>query len=156
MGREELIGDARYDSPDERTKRREEVDTIVSDWTRKHDKHEAMNLVGAATIPSGAVMDTMELANDQTFVQRGIRQVMHHPQIGDYTMSGWPVRFSGETLPIKAAPLLGQHNAEVLEDWLGMDNDKIGGLRNDAVIVARIMTQQTASCRTKAASESSR
>ena len=56
-------------------------------------------------------MDTMELANDKSFVERGIRQVMHHPQVGDYTMSGWPVRFSGKTPPIKPAPLLGQHNA---------------------------------------------
>jgi len=91
-------------------------------------------LVSAATIPSGGVMDTMELANDKTFEQRGIRQVMHHPQVGDYTMSGWPVRFSGKTPPVKAAPLLGQHNAEVLADWLDMDEGKIGGLRNDAVI----------------------
>jgi formyl-CoA transferase len=93
-----------------------------------------MRLVSEATIPSGAVMDTMELANDETFVKRGIRQVMKHPQVGDYTMSGWPVRFSGKTPPIKAAPLLGQHNAEVLTDWLGMDDGKIGVLRGDAVI----------------------
>jgi crotonobetainyl-CoA:carnitine CoA-transferase CaiB-like acyl-CoA transferase len=79
-------------------------------------------------------MDTMELANDQSFVKRGIRQVMKHPQVGDYTMSGWPVRFSGTTPPIRPAPLLGQHNAEVLADWLGLDDGKIGVLRNDAVI----------------------
>ena len=47
---------------------------------------------------------------------------MHHPQVGDYTMSGWPVRFSGSTPPIKPAPLLGQHNGEVLADWLGLDD----------------------------------
>jgi len=59
---------------------------------------------------------------------------MHHPKVGDYTMSGWPVRFSGKTPPVKPAPLLGQHNEEVLADWLGMDDGKIGGLRKDAVI----------------------
>ena len=53
---------------------------------------------------------------------------MHHPKVGDYTMSGWPVRFSGATPPVKAAPLLGQHNAEVLADWLGLDKDKVGTL----------------------------
>jgi crotonobetainyl-CoA:carnitine CoA-transferase CaiB-like acyl-CoA transferase len=79
-------------------------------------------------------MDTMELASDQSFVKRGIRQVMHHPKVGDYTMSGWPVRFSGKTLPVKAAPVLGQHNADVLADWLGLDEAKIGALRGDAVI----------------------
>jgi crotonobetainyl-CoA:carnitine CoA-transferase CaiB-like acyl-CoA transferase len=134
MGREDLMGDPMYDTPDARTQHREEVDAIVANWTKQHDKHEAMRLVSAATIPSGAVMDTMELANDKSFVDRGIRQVMHHPQVGDYTMSGWPVRFSGTTPPVKPAPLLGQHNAEVLADWLGLDKDKVGTLRNDAVI----------------------
>jgi crotonobetainyl-CoA:carnitine CoA-transferase CaiB-like acyl-CoA transferase len=33
MGREDLIGDKRYDDPDARTQRREEVDAIVSEWT---------------------------------------------------------------------------------------------------------------------------
>ena len=31
---------------------------IVSEWTHKHDKHEAMDLVSRATIPAGAVLDT--------------------------------------------------------------------------------------------------
>ena len=67
MGREDLIGDQRYDEPDARTEQREEVDAIVAELDPQHDKHEAMRLVGAATIPAGAVMDTMELADDKTF-----------------------------------------------------------------------------------------
>ena len=136
MGREDLIGDARYATPEARTERREEVDAIVSEWTRKHDKHEAMNLVGSATIPAGAVLDTMELANDKTFEQRGIRQTMKHPQVGDYVMSGWPVRFSGQPPAVGPAPMLGQHNADVLADWLKLDKDKIGALKAGAVIGA--------------------
>ena len=45
-----------------------------------------------------------------------------------------PNGFAGKTLPVKPAPLLGQHNAEVLADWLGLDDGKIGGLKTDAVI----------------------
>ena len=134
MGREDLLGDPNYATPDARTERRAEVDAIVSSWTRQHDKHEAMRLVGGATIPAGAVMDTMELANDKTFEARGIRQTMQHPKIGAYTMSGWPVRYSGRTLPVTAAPLLGQHSDEVLAEWLGLDPDALGQLRAAAVI----------------------
>src|ERR1700692_4185588 len=105
MGREDLIGDKRYDDPDARTQRREEVDAIVSEWTRKHHKLEAGKLVSLATIPAGAVMDTAELAADKTFEDRGIRQTMHHPKVGDYVMSGWPVRFGGQTPSVAAAPL---------------------------------------------------
>ena len=49
-------------------------------------------------------------------------------------MSGWPVRYAGRTLPISAAPLLGQHSDEVLAEWLGLDRDALGKLRSDAVI----------------------
>jgi crotonobetainyl-CoA:carnitine CoA-transferase CaiB-like acyl-CoA transferase len=133
MGRDDLIGDPRFATPDTRTEHREEVDAIVSAWTRQHDKQTAMKLVGEATIPAGAVLDTMELANDKTFEQRGIRQTMRHPQ-GDYVMSGWPVRFGGETPPVKPAPLLGEHGSPVLTEWLGYDREKVGALQSDKVI----------------------
>ena len=119
MGREDLVGDERYATPDARSQRREEVDQLVSEWTRQHDKHTAMELVGGATIPAGPVLDTRELADDKTFEARKIRQTMQHPKVGDYVMSGWPVRFSGEPPPVGPAPLLGEHVEEVLSDWLG-------------------------------------
>ena len=93
-----------------------------------------MNLVSLATIPSGAVLDTAELAADKNFEERGIRQTMKHPKVGDYVMSGWPVRFGGKTPSMTPAPLLGQHGAEVLGEWLKLDKDKIGTLRNEKVV----------------------
>jgi formyl-CoA transferase len=134
MGREDLIGDARFSTAQARTEHRAEVDALVSEWTRQHDKHTAMRLVGAATIPAGAVMDTRELADDKSFEQRKIRQTMQHPTVGNYTMSGWPVRFGGEPPKVGPAPLLGQHSSEVLGDWLKMNNDAIGELKSGKVI----------------------
>jgi crotonobetainyl-CoA:carnitine CoA-transferase CaiB-like acyl-CoA transferase len=134
MGRDDLIGDKRYDTPAARTERREEVDAIVAAWTIKHDKQTAMNLVSSATIPSGAVLDTRELADDQSFQDRKIRQTMKHPVVGDYVMSGWPVRFGGEPPTVGPAPLLGQHSGHVLADWLKMDQSAIGTLKGEKVI----------------------
>jgi formyl-CoA transferase len=135
MGREDLIGNPHYSTAAARTERRAEVDALVSDWTRNLDKHTAMRLVGAATIPAGAVMDTRELADDKSFETRKIRQTMEHPTVGKYVMSGWPVRFGGEPPKVGPAPLLGQHSGEVLADWLKMDNDSIGTLKSAKVIV---------------------
>ena len=134
MGRDDLIGDDRFSTPAARTERREEVDAIVSEWTRNQDKHTAMQLVSGATIPSGAVLDTRELAADKTFQERKIRQTMQHPVIGDYVMSGWPVRFGGTPPVVGPAPTLGQHSADVLADWLKMDGDAIGTLKAEKVI----------------------
>ena len=134
MGREDLIGDERYATPAARTERRDEVDAIVSAWTIQHDKHAAMQMVSGATIPSGAVLDTAELAADTSFQDRQIRQTMKHPAVGDYVMSGWPVRFGGTPPAVGPAPLLGQHSRDVLADWLKLDGDAIGALANDKVI----------------------
>jgi crotonobetainyl-CoA:carnitine CoA-transferase CaiB-like acyl-CoA transferase len=93
-----------------------------------------MRLVSLATVPAGAVMDTAELSADTTFQDRGIRQTMKHPTAGDYVMSGWPVRFGGETPGVAPAPLLGQHTADVLGEWLKMEKDQIDALRGASVI----------------------
>ena len=51
-------------------------------------------------------------------------------------MAGWPVRFDGKTAAVKPAPLLGQHSAEVLKDWLGMSEDQVAALRAEKIICA--------------------
>lgn len=82
---------------------------MISVWTRQHTKHEAMDLIGAAGIPAGAVLDTMELSNDKTFEERGIMPVIDHPAVGKFKNIAWPVRFGGTPPPVKASPLLGEH-----------------------------------------------
>ena len=124
MGREDLLDDERYNTAAARVEHADEVNALVAEWTKQHDKRTAMKLVGEATVPSGAVLDTRELADDKTFEDRKIRQTMHHPKVGDYVMSGWPVRFGGEPPAIGPAPLLDEHHGSVLKDWLGEETVK--------------------------------
>jgi crotonobetainyl-CoA:carnitine CoA-transferase CaiB-like acyl-CoA transferase len=49
-------------------------------------------------------------------------------------MSGWPVRFGDAPPAVGPAPLLGQHSGGVLADWLKMDDNEIGELRDSKVI----------------------
>ncbi|MCZ6628450.1 MAG: CoA transferase [SAR324 cluster bacterium] len=131
IGREELIGDPRFDDMAGRLEHEVEVDEMISAWTRKHDKHEAMRLLGDAGIPAGAVLDTVELQNDPSFEQRGIMQVMEHPHRGPFKMPAWPVCHNGASPPVAPAPTLGQHNGDVLHDWLGMDAAQVAALRDE-------------------------
>ena len=129
IGREELIGDARYLTPADRVAREPEVDEIIAAWTRTRSKHEVQRLVGEAGIPAGAVLDTMELQNDVTFEQRGIMQTMKHPVHRDFKMPGWPVRVDGKPATLKSSPVLGAHTDIVLGDWLGLSAGELGALR---------------------------
>src|SRR6266851_3769069 len=134
IGREDLIGDARYDTGDARSQRAAEVDELIATWTRQHTKEEAMKVIGAAGVPAGAVFDTLELMNDPSLAERGIMQTIDHPTTGKVKMPAWPVRFDGRPGRVKPSPLLGQHSAEVLGGWLGISAQEIEALKAEGIV----------------------
>ncbi len=133
IGHEDLIQDPRFATREARAKHEAEIDAMVSEWTHRHDKHEAMRLVGAAGVPAGAVFDTGDLLAEPSFAERGIIQTMQHPA-GELRMPAFPVRFDGAPAPVKPSPLLGEHTSEVFADWLGMSAGDLEGLRQDGVV----------------------
>lgn len=134
IGREELIDDARFDSPKKRAALKPEIDAMVVPWTKSRTKQEAMQAIGAAGIPCGAVYDTMELFNQPNFEERGIFQHIDHPTRGDFKMASWPVKMSGNSVKVQPAPLLGHDNEQVLTEWLGMSAGDVKKLKEDGTI----------------------
>jgi len=125
--------DKRYLTPADRVEREAEVDEVISAWTRKHTKLDAMKLVGDAGIPAGAVLDTDELNKDVTFEQRGIMQTMIHPCTAVQD-AGWPVRVDGKATRITSSPMLGEHTDQVLSDWLGLTAQAVAEMKREGVI----------------------
>jgi formyl-CoA transferase len=134
IGREELRGDPRYDNAKVRYENEKDVNAIVEGWTLKHDKYDVMQALGNAGVPCAAVRDTLEMYQDADLERRGIMQVADHPEHGDIKMVGWPVRHDGKTPALKPAPLLGEHNEDVLGNWLGMQKSDLDDLRGKGVI----------------------
>jgi crotonobetainyl-CoA:carnitine CoA-transferase CaiB-like acyl-CoA transferase len=60
-------------------------------------------------------------------------QVMGHPN-GAFKMPTWPVRVDGKPPRLAPSPLLGQHSAEVLNDWLGIGDGEIAVLKSEGVL----------------------
>jgi crotonobetainyl-CoA:carnitine CoA-transferase CaiB-like acyl-CoA transferase len=133
IGREDLIGDKRYATPDARLQREAEVDAIVTGWTKERTKQEAMAQLSAVGVPAGAVLDTQELIDEPSFYERGILQQMTHGE-RNMVMPTWPVRFDSVPTKVEPAPLLGEHTTEVLSDWLGLDAAAIAQLRQDGIV----------------------
>jgi len=133
IGREDLIGDPRYDTAAARVEHEAEVDEIIATWTRQRTKQDAMAQISGAGVPAGAVFDSMELTKEPSFARRGILQTVEH---GEWrmTMPTWPVRFDGAPPPINRAPLLGEHTADVFADWLGLDAAAVEALREEGIV----------------------
>jgi crotonobetainyl-CoA:carnitine CoA-transferase CaiB-like acyl-CoA transferase len=133
IGREDLIDDPRFATPGDRVVHEKELDPIIGEWTRHHEKREAMEKLIGVGVPAGAVFDTMELHNEPTFVERGFMQTVKHHN-GEYKMASWPVRVDGKMVRLKGSPGLGQHSAEVLQGWLGLDAGQIAALKTEGVL----------------------
>ena len=133
IGREELTDDPRFATGELRVKNEKELDAIIGEWTRRHDKREAMEKLIAVGVPSGAVFDTLELYNEPSFEARGILQTVEHHN-GPYKMASWPVRVDGKSVKVKGSPALGGNTAEVLQGWLGLGESEQAALKSEGVI----------------------
>ncbi len=134
LGRPELGDDPKLADRMGRVARNDELDALVEAWTEKRTKHEAMETLAGAGIPCGAVLDSGEVLTDPSLVERGMVVELDHPTRGRFLMPGNPVRLSDSPTDVKRAPLLGEHNAEVLGRWLGCGADELTALARKRVI----------------------
>ena len=125
IGREDMLQDPRFNSPENRALNMEAVDEAIGSWVKKHDKIEVMRILGEAGVAAGAVFDTMELQNDPSLRERGVFTTIDHPIHGKFTMPAFPIRLSHSTVPIQPAPLLGADNKAIYGDMLGFSDDEI-------------------------------
>jgi formyl-CoA transferase len=133
LGREDLVGDARYETAEARWQRRDEVDALVEEWTSRRDKHEVMRILAAAGVPCGACLDTGEVLADPHLREREMIVEVEHPVRGRYVTVGNPVKLSASPTTVGPAPLLGQHKAEILAE-LGYTDPQIRTLEKDGAI----------------------
>jgi formyl-CoA transferase len=133
IGREDLVGDARYETPEARWNNKGEVNRLVEDWTSKRPKHEAMELLAGAGVPCGACLDTGEVLTDPHLLARDMIVEVDHPVRGPFLTVGNPIKLSESPTTITPSPLLGQHRTEILTE-LGYSKDEIARLTKDGAI----------------------
>ncbi len=134
IGREDLIDDPRMATPQSRFLVREELDEIISEWTRQHTKTEAMEILAGADVPAGALLDISDFANDPAYVKQGIIVEVDHPVRGKVKMPGFVPRMSGNSIEYRPSPALGEHNGEIYGGVLGLSEEEIADLKEKKVI----------------------
>lgn len=134
IGRTDVLNDPRFETPETRYDYRDEVDAIISAWTCRRTKVEAMKELGRAGVPAGAVFSTADLSADPYLQKRGMFVTVDHPMHGPILMPGFPLKMSESSVPILPAPLLGEHNEEVYGGILGMTEEEMDWLRQAGVI----------------------
>jgi formyl-CoA transferase len=134
MGRPEMAEDEKFKDARARAKNADEMTAIINEWTGRHTKHEVMEILGAVGVPCGKVLDSVELLEDPHMRQRGMIVTINHPMRGEFAMPGCPVRLEDSPVEVKPAPLLGQHNADVYGELLGLGAGQLESLKNEGII----------------------
>jgi crotonobetainyl-CoA:carnitine CoA-transferase CaiB-like acyl-CoA transferase len=84
----------------------------------------------AAKVPAGAVRTLPEALESREVKVRGLVTQVPHPTAGSVPNVALPLHFSGTpVVPPVAAPMLGQHTDEVLQELLGYTEEKVQELR---------------------------
>ncbi|MEE9199354.1 MAG: CoA transferase [Dehalococcoidia bacterium] len=134
IAREDLIGDERYANAEARYERREEVDRLVEEWTILHTKYEVMNTLGKAGVVAGACLNARDIHMDPHLLERGMIVTVDHPEWGEFTLPGSPIKMSDSPTTIAAAPLLGQDTSQVLGEILGFPEEEVKALEKEGIV----------------------
>lgn len=123
-------------SEETRRARHDEIDEAVSRWTATITAEEAAQLLQAAGVAAAPVADGQQPVEDPHLRERGFYVDLAHPEARNIE---WGVTCSARLSATPAelwrsAPLLGEHNREVLRDWAGLDDAAMDALEASGTV----------------------
>jgi len=137
MNRPELADDARLGTDAGRLANRAEVIKLIEDWLATFpDRDSAVDMMQKHHVPAAPVLSIEETTKHPHLLARGTVRTIEDRIAGKFEIPGMPLRFSEfpNDLPLEAATL-GQHNGEILSDWLGRSAKEIEELRAAKILV---------------------
>jgi crotonobetainyl-CoA:carnitine CoA-transferase CaiB-like acyl-CoA transferase len=138
MGRPDLIDDPRYATGALRGQNQKELIAIIEQWMQAQGTDEAvLKIFEEYRVPAAPVMAVVDALDHPYFKARNMVRKVTDPILGELTIPGFPLKFSEfPELPTIEAPLLGEHGAEVLKQYLGLPDQEVEALRSGGVLFA--------------------
>jgi len=133
IGREDLITDPNWATPEARLPKLDQCFELVEEWTLTKSKFEAMEVLSKLGIPCGPIMSMKELGEDEALRETKTVVEVEHPERGKYLTVGNPIKLSKSPSEVGRAPLLGEHTEKVLAE-IGLTEEEIENARLDGAI----------------------
>lgn len=132
IGSPGLADDERFDTNAKRVARHAEIKPLIEAWTCRHPVDVVVERMLAAGVPASPINTVDRLVNDPHIA--GARQMfvdVEHPVAGSTKLTGSHIKFTATPTRIASpAPVLGQHNGDILGGLLGMTAEAIDALAN--------------------------
>lgn len=134
LGREDLIGDDRFATNDDRVSNREILEPMLEAIIAEYPTNEIVSIMHDHDVPATPINDMAAVFRHPQVKARGMHESVDHPTIDDLEMPGIPMHFSRSQTAIRRhPPLLGEHTAEILHE-LGYSSSDIEDFNQRGVI----------------------
>ncbi|ELR20946.1 Lcarnitine dehydratase/bile acid-inducible protein F, putative [Acanthamoeba castellanii str. Neff] len=135
LGMATEIADPTFNTNPKRLENHAQLKVLVEGWTSQHKIEDIVTLLLENRIPACPIKELADVANDQHVAHdRKMIVEVEQPEIGTVKLMGNPVKMSHTNpCPRGPAPVLGQHNSEVLRELLGLSADAIAALKQQGV-----------------------
>ncbi len=127
---EELAAD-RFMQPGAQSALRDEIDAHMLPFLVTHEKEDIYHRAQALGMPFGFVATPSDFFKSEQLTYRKFFQEIDHPVVGTARYPTMAARFSDGLWDLGRAPLLGEHNAEIVTGVLGRDASGIDSLTSN-------------------------
>jgi crotonobetainyl-CoA:carnitine CoA-transferase CaiB-like acyl-CoA transferase len=133
----ELAEDRRFNSPRLRRDNNEALRDIIETWLATFSGRDAaIAALEAERVPCASVLTLQEAMAHPHLRERGTVRRVKDPSIGEFDIPGMPARFSRWPLRENlSADRLGEHNEQLLQDFLSLRPEEIVRLYVDKILV---------------------
>ncbi len=112
-----------------------EIGEKMDEWAKTQKKEDFHHQGSARGFSVGTMYNAEEVLNNRQYLARDYFVDVEHPQAGKFRYAGWPYKMTASPPRVsRPAPLLGQHNDEVLRDILGYSDGECRALRESDAI----------------------
>lgn len=135
LGHPEWADDPRFRTNADRVRHRAALEAAMEAVLRTRAVDEWVAALTAAGVPASPINTVDRALEDPQVAALGMVCELPHPALGRVRLTAPHIEFGGARPAVRRPPpLLGQHTAEVLQEWLGLDAGAIERLQAAGVV----------------------
>lgn len=138
MGKPELAEDPRFAHNAERAQNSDQVYALIQEWFDSVSEEEALRRLRQSRVPSAPILSVVEAMEHPHLIERGTIRPVDDRILGKLDLPGSPLHFSDFPQALElTAPLLGEHNLEILRAHLGYSQARVKQLEADGILLQK-------------------
>lgn len=129
------VDDPRFNTNAARVEHRRQLSALIEPVMLQKTTQEWIELLRGHGLPCGPIQSVGEVCEDPQVLARDMVIPLEHPKAGTIRVAGVPIKLSDTPGEVHSPPpVLGEHSAQVLRDWLQINAAEVDTLQQEGVL----------------------